>query len=108
MMNGYFGDTTLQCSGWSRVEPALEILALVLKFGHHRRIGVECQKLVKERNPFVQLIGRHRQRLGGIIILVANIQVNPPDLADTTSQRRVFQEDSVADMSFNSAQCLSD
>jgi len=40
--------TDLQCSGWSRIEPALEILALLLKLGHYSRVGVECQKLVEE------------------------------------------------------------
>src|SRR5947208_1952274 len=104
----YLRDTTLECSAWRGVEPALEIFALRLKLGHHRRVGVERQKLVEERNPFVQLLGEHRQRLGGIIILIAKIQVDPPDLAEAASQRRFFRGDSVEDMGLNSTQCLGD
>src|SRR5438445_1466819 len=106
-MYSYFGDTTLERAGWSCIEPALEIFALLLKFGDHRRVRIECQKLVEDRNPFGQFIGRHRQRLGGIIILVANIQMDPPDPA-RANQRRFIREDSVADMGLDSAKGLRD
>ena len=85
----------------------MEVFALFLKFGHGGRVGIEGQKLVEDRDPFVDLLGRHRQRLGGIIILVATIQVDPPDLADA-SQRRIIREDSVANVGLNSTQRLGD
>src|SRR6185369_6818459 len=100
-------EARLECSGWTRVEPALEIFALLLKPRDDGRVGIECQKLVEDGNPLVQFLGRHRHRLGGIIILVAKIEVNPPDLPDAARLSRVFR-DSVADMSLNSTQRIGD